>query len=256
MSARLPSQVRAASPRALRSAFSRLKRSWVMRSATVGARLVAGALEDEGAAVVLGGLVVVGAALVVGAAVVRVVAGGLRLTRVVAGCPEAVAPWSPPPTIWPTRAALAWIERSADLGRSAPGPSGRACAGSRNHASTSGSTIRPTMRRFAIQDEVGRACWGAALRPEVRSSRTVPASRSGDRGSTTQQRRVPCQGTRPAGRYRRWPVESSGGMANDGRTLSNQPVQCQAGAGRGEARRGPAVRSAGGAAARPPRRRS
>src|SRR6266545_828441 len=205
MSARLPSQVRAASPRALRSAFSRLKRSWVMRSATVGARLVAGALEDEGAAVVLGGLVVVGAALVVGAAVVRVVAGGLRLTRVVAGCPEAVAPWSPPPTIWPTRAALAWIERSADLGRSAPGPSGRACAGSRNHASTSGSTIRPTMRRFAIQDEVGRACWGAG------------------------QRRA---------------------------YLSNQPVQCQAGAGRGEARRGPAVRSAGGAAARPPRRRS
>src|SRR6266508_1723378 len=70
MPARASSQLRAASPRALRSAFRRPTRSWVMRSATVAARLVAGALE-AGGAVVLGGAAVVDVALVVGAAVVR-----------------------------------------------------------------------------------------------------------------------------------------------------------------------------------------
>src|SRR5919198_659161 len=83
MLARSSSQARAASPRALRSAFSRLNRSWVMRSATVAPWLVDGPLDGGGAAVVFGGRVVVGAAVVLGAARVCVVAGGLRLARVV-----------------------------------------------------------------------------------------------------------------------------------------------------------------------------
>src|SRR6266536_1133617 len=47
--ARLGSQVRAARPLASRSAFRRLKSSWVIRSATVSARLVGVAPVDEGA---------------------------------------------------------------------------------------------------------------------------------------------------------------------------------------------------------------
>src|SRR6266511_419737 len=164
MPARASSQFRAARPLALRSAFSRPNRSWVMRSAVVAARLVAAALEDGGA-VALGGLVVAGAAVVDGALVVLDGAtGALRLARVVVvGCRAPAPPWSPPPMIWPTRAASAWIEfLSDDVARSALGPSGRACAGSRNHASTSGSTITAVMRRLAIHEGDDRACRGTA----------------------------------------------------------------------------------------------
>src|SRR6266540_1074732 len=85
MLARSGSQVSASRPLALRSALRRANSSWVILSATVLARLVAGELVEDGArVVVLGGLVVVGAAVVVGALVV--VAAGLRLGLVVRGC--------------------------------------------------------------------------------------------------------------------------------------------------------------------------
>ncbi len=122
---------------------------------------------------VLGRLVVVGALVVAGALVV-VVAAGFRLAPVVAGC---AAPALPPGMVRPTL-ALVWVALPLVLAWSAVEPRGRASAGIRNHASTSGSTIMTAMRRLANQGCTRLACCGVALRPEVRSSRTVPASRS------------------------------------------------------------------------------
>src|SRR6266704_2144632 len=202
MLARSASHVRVSRPLACRSALRRANSCWVIFSATVLARLVAGApVEDGAAAVVLGRLVVVGALVVAGALVV-VVAAGFRLAPVVAGC---AAPALPPGMVCPTL-ALVWVALPLALAWSAVEPRGRASAGIRNHASTSGSTIMAAMRRLASQGGSRReslACCGAALRPELRSSRTVPASRSETVGrpqrGTAAPRRDPLLAAAPSG---------------------------------------------------------
>src|SRR6266536_222458 len=78
-------------------------RSWVIRSATVSARLVGVAPVDEGADppwLVRGGPVVAGAAVVADAAVARLVVGGLRP----GGRDWAVPSCAPPATVWSVRA--------------------------------------------------------------------------------------------------------------------------------------------------------
>ncbi len=103
---------------------------------------------------------VVGALVVAGALVV-VVAAGFRLAPVVAG---RAAPALPPGMVCPTL-ALVWVALPLALAWSAVEPRGRASAGIRNHASTSGSTIMTAMRRLANQGCTRLACCGAALRP-------------------------------------------------------------------------------------------
>src|SRR5574341_1384773 len=173
--ARSASQESVGRPLACRSALSRANSSWVSLSATVVAWLVCGAPVEDGAArVVLGGLVV-GAAVVAAALVVE--AAGFR-RGLVRG--SAVAPCVPPGMTCPTL-ALVRVASPLVLVRSPLVPRGRASAGIRNHASTSGNTISAVMRRLASQGRVRLACLarlGAGLGPEVRSSRTVPASRS------------------------------------------------------------------------------
>src|SRR6266699_4680677 len=224
MLARSRSHCSGSRPLAWRSALSRANSSWVILSGTVLARLVAGAPVEDGAArrlVVLGGLVVAGPWVVVGA---LVVAAGLCLALVLAG--DAVAAF-PPGIVRPIR-AFVWVASPVALARSAVEPSGRASAGIRNHASTSGSTIMAAMRRVASQGGSRReslACCGAALRPELRSSRTVPASRSETVGrpqrGTAAPRRDPLLAAAPSG-------GNSGGVgSNSGVTLPNQPDQCQ-----------------------------
>src|SRR6266702_1870394 len=167
MLARSASHVRVSRPLACRSALRRANSSWAIFSATVLAQLVAGApVEDGAGALALGRLVVVGALVVAGALVV-VVAAGFRLAPVVAGRAAPALPL-----------ALVWVALPLALAWSAVEQRGRASAGIRNHASTSGSTIMTAMRRLANQGCTRLACCGVALRPEVRSSRTVPASRS------------------------------------------------------------------------------
>src|SRR6266542_4474897 len=107
MLARSASHVRVSRPLACRSALRRANSCWVIFSATVLARLVAGApVEDGAAAVVLGRLVV---------------AGGFRLAPVVAGC---AAPALPPGMVRPTL-ALVWVALPLVLAWSAVEPRGR-----------------------------------------------------------------------------------------------------------------------------------
>src|SRR6266498_182612 len=219
MLARSASHVRVSRPLACRSALRRANSCWVIFSATVLARLVAGApVEDGAAAVVLGRLVVVGALVVAGALVV-VVAAGFRLAPVVAGC---AAPALPPGMVRPTL-ALVWVALPLVLAWSAVEPRGRASAGIRNHASTSGSTIMTAMRR--LRTRAARA-WRAAgwpcgrrfarlapCQPLARTGRSTAAGcgRSmaardpwlaadpswGTLGDGQQQRRNPAKSTRP-----------------------------------------------------------
>src|SRR6266498_3795860 len=182
MLARSASHVRVSRPLACRSALRRANSCWVIFSATVLARLVAGAPVDAGCA----------------------------------------APALPPGMVRPTL-ALVWVALPLVLAWSAVEPRGRASAGIRNHASTSGSTIMTAMRR--LRTRAARA-WRAAgwpcgrrfarlapCQPLARTGRSTAAGcgRSmaardpwlaadpswGTLGDGQQQRRNPAKSTRP-----------------------------------------------------------
>ena len=106
----------------------------------------------------------------------------------------------------------------------------RSLAGSRAQASSSGITIRPAILMLPRQGEPARAraCLGRALEPRGAGSLRKLASLSGEAGQGRQQ-----QHSEREARARTTSVPLAqwgiGGVADDGRTLPNPAVACQAG---------------------------
>src|SRR5215218_298028 len=150
--ARSPSHLRAARPRARRSALRRSNRSlvsvWAVDPPPAGAAAVVGGAVVRGAREV----VVAARVVVVGAAVV-VVRPGRRFV------PAAVAP-----ATLAGRAASG-ARAAAAAGRWLSAPPGLALAGSRAQASSNGKTIRNAILRLPRHGEVARAWRGRTLEP-------------------------------------------------------------------------------------------